>query len=329
MANRVTAADRMRRVLAVVPWIVANPGRPVSEVADRFGLTEPELLADLNVVFLVGLPPYSPDALVDVQIDDEGRVSISLADFFSRPLRLSPAQGLALLASSDALLSIPGTDPAGALARALDKLGRALGVGPDDALDVHLGQAEAAVLDQLREAAAGRVEVEIGYYSYGRDERTRRVVEPWRVFADQGAWYLQGWCQRAGGERVFRVDRIEDLTVTERPSADRPEAATAGGGVFQPHPDDPRVVLRLAPEVAWVADAYPVTVLDDDGDGELVVELVISAIPWLERLMIRLGPHLDLVDHRGIEGADSLAASAATRILSRYRGTNAQVASDT
>ncbi|MEL7156256.1 MAG: hypothetical protein AAFN30_06630 [Actinomycetota bacterium] len=114
--SRPTAPDRMRRVLAVVPWIVANPGRKVSEVAARFGLGEDELLADLNVVFMVGLPPYSPDALVDVQIDDEGRVTIELADFFSRPLRLTPDQAVALLASSDGLLSIPGTDPAGALA---------------------------------------------------------------------------------------------------------------------------------------------------------------------------------------------------------------------
>ncbi|MDH3296245.1 MAG: hypothetical protein OER95_18150, partial [Acidimicrobiia bacterium] len=81
--SRITAADRLRRVLAVVPWIVANPGHAVSEVAARFGLSENDLLADLGVVFMVGLPPYSPDALIDVQIDDKGRVTIMLADYFS------------------------------------------------------------------------------------------------------------------------------------------------------------------------------------------------------------------------------------------------------
>jgi proteasome accessory factor C len=309
----------MRRVLAVVPWIVANPGRRVTEVAERFGLTEAELLADLNVVFLVGLPPYSPDALVDVEIDDEGRVFIRLADFFSRPLRLTPEQGLALLASSDALLSIPGTDPAGALARALDKLGSALGFGPDDALDVHLGSADGSVLDQLQEAVTNPVEVELTYYSYGRDERSTRVVDPWRVFAEGGAWYLQGWCQRARGERVFRVDRIEDLTVTDRLSRHRPPAGASGGGVFQPGPDDPRVVLRLAPEAAWVADAYPVTVLERHPDGRQDVEVVVTAVPWLERLLIRVGPGLEIIGRDGLEEAEQLASRAASRILARYR----------
>ena len=208
--SRSTAADRMRRVLAIVPWIVANPGRAVAEVAARFELTEAELLADLGVVFMVGLPPYSPDALVDVQIDDEGRVSIALADFFSRPLRLTPDQGLALVASSDALLSMPGTEPDGPLARALAKLERSLGVGSDDPIDVHLGSAEASHLERLRNAAAAGTEVEITYYSYGRDDTTtrggrpvagvrrcRKLVRAWLVPPGRGRTHLPGRPDRA------------------------------------------------------------------------------------------------------------------------------------
>ncbi len=321
----------MRRVLAVIPWIVANPGQPVREVAARFGLTERELLDDLNVVYLVGLPPYSPDALIDVDIDDEGRVTIRLADFFSRPLRLSPAQGLALLASSDGLLSVPGTEPDGALARALHKLGASLGVGLDGTLDVHLGDAEARVLHQLRRAAAEGTEVDITYYSYGRDERGARTVTPWRVFAEAGAWYLHAWCSRAGGERVFRVDRIEHLEPRSTPSAHRPPGPDGGDGghpggsaapgvpVFQPRHDDPRVRLRLSPEAAWVIDAYPAEVLERDDDGHLVAELVVAAIPWLERLLLRLGPEAEVVGQEGLPEAGELAPRAANRILQRYR----------
>lgn len=318
----------MRRVLAVIPWIVANPGQPVRDVATRFGLTERELLDDLNVVYLVGLPPYSPDALIDVDIDDEGRVTIRLADFFSRPLRLTPAQGLALLASSDGLLSVPGTEPDGALARALQKLGASLGVGTDDTLDVHLGDAEARVLDQLRRAAAEGTEVDITYYSYGRDERGARTVTPWRVFAEAGAWYLHAWCSRAGGERVFRVDRIEALEPRDtrsvhrppgpRPDGDDGDGSGAGVAVFQPRHDDPRVRLRLSPDAAWVVDAYPAEVLEQGDDGHLVVELVVTAIPWLERLLLRLGPEAEVIGQVGLPEAGELAARAANRILRRY-----------
>ena len=318
MTSRPTAPDRMRRVLAVVPWIVANPGQKVADVAARFGLSEKELLGDLNVVFMVGLPPYSPDALVDVQIDDEGRVTIQLADFFSRPLRLTPDQGLALLASSDGLLSIPGTDPGGALARALEKLGRALGVGADEALEVHLGDAEATMLDQLREATRAGREVELIYYSYGRDERTERTVDPWHVFADAGSWYLNAWCHRAQGERFFRLDRIERLEILDSPASNRPVDLGDRAAIFQPRDDDPRVTVVLKPEAFWVADYYPVEVLSRS-DTEMVIEVVVSAVPWLERLLIRLGPDAEVRGSEGLEGATELAGKAASKILVRYR----------
>jgi proteasome accessory factor C len=308
----------MRRVLAVVPWIVANPGHKVAEVAARFELTEKELLGDLNVVFMVGLPPYSPDALVDVQIDDEGRVTIKLADFFSRPLRLTPDQGLALLASSDGLLSIPGTDPGGALARALEKLERALGVGADEALEVHLGDAEATMLDQLREAARTGREARMVYYSYGRDERTERTVDPWHVFADAGSWYLNAWCHRAQGERLFRLDRIEQLEILDTPATHRPVDTGGRAAVFQARDDDPRVTLALAPGAFWVADYYPVEVISRN-ETEMVIEVVVSAVPWLERLLIRLGSDAEVRAAEGIEEATELATRAASKILARYR----------
>ncbi len=313
----------MRRVLAIVPWIVANPGQKVVDVANRFGLTEEALLDDLGVVYMVGLPPYSPDALVDVEIDDEGRVTIRLADFFSRPLRLTPGQGLALLASSDGLLSMPGTDPDGALARALGKLATALGVGDAESgprIDVHLGTAEGRLLDRLRGAAEAGTEVEITYYSYGRDDTTTRAIAPWRVFADSGRWYVHAWCHRAEGERIFRIDRIQELVDLDRPAAMRPDDGVRDGeGVFHPRIDDPRVTLRLAPEAAWVVDYYPCEDVTDVGDGYLQATLVVTARPWLERLLIRLGPQATVVSATELADAETLASTTAARVLARYR----------
>ncbi len=309
----------MRRVLAIVPWIVANPGQPVSEVADRFGVTERELLDDLNVVFMVGLPPYSPDALVDVEIDEEGRVSIRLADFFARPLRLTPDQALTLLASSDALLSIPGTDPDGALARALAKLRDALDLVGGDPIDIHLGDAEEQTLDLLRRAAQGPNEVDIVYYSYGRDERTERTIVPWRVFADGGSWYVHAWCHRADGERLFRIDRIEELTVSDAVS-ERPAPPDIGASpVFHPDADDPVVTLRLGEDAAWVAETYPVEIVSTDGGRPDVVRMVVTATPWLERLLLRVGPSAEVVDASGIAEPQRIGPAAAARVLDRYR----------
>lgn len=320
--SRATAADRVRRVLAVVPWIVSNPGHHVSEVAARFGTDEETLLADLGVVYMVGLPPYSPDALVDVEIDDEGRVTIRLADFFSRPLRLTAGQGLALLASSDGLLNVPGTDPAGPLARALQKLEAALGVRGDESLDVHLGAADESELDRLRSAATAGSEVELRYYSYGRDETSTRQVVPWRVFADSGHWYLHAWCMKADGERIFRVDRIEsvvDVAVAST-SIDHRLPTSDRAFVFHPREGDPTIRLSLAPAASWVLETYPCFDVERSDNGNTTARFVVSATPWLERLLLRLGPAVKVVDSTGLEDAQELASQAAQRVLTRYSG---------
>ena len=118
---RASAEDRLGRLLAIVPWVAAHDGPEVAEVCRRFGVREEELLEDLNLLFLCGIHPFTPDVLIDVDVAD-GRVWIRMADYFRRPLRLSPQEGLALVSAGTALLSVPGADPDGALATALAKL---------------------------------------------------------------------------------------------------------------------------------------------------------------------------------------------------------------
>ncbi len=324
--SQTPAGERLRRVLAMVPWIVSNPGVPVAEVAERFNVPEDELIKDLHVVWMVGLPPYTPDALVEV-VMEEGRVWIHYADFFARPLRLTPAQGLAMLASSDGLLSLPGTDPEGPLARALPKLARALGIELDEALDVDLGAAGSEHLEALRDAITNGTEVQITYFSYARDELTERRIAPWRLTANGGAWYVEGWCNRAEGERIFRLDRIDSLSSTDdvsdhqRPTSDHSYDAGSAIGevVFKADEAHARVTLLLSPAASWVVDSYPCEEIVRHDDGSITATLAVSTRQWLERLLLRLGPDVSIVEDSSFDNANQIAASAACRVLSRYQ----------
>src|SRR5947209_2449110 len=202
---RLAAEPRLRRLLAMVPWIVARDGPSIDEVCHRFACSREELLADLEMLWVCGLYPYTPDMLIDVDIADD-RVWINYADYFRRPLRLTPAEGLALVGAGAALLSVPGTDPDGPLARALAKLANVLGVIGDEAVEIDLGGAPPDILATVQQATAAERQVWIDYYSFGRDGWATRMVDPWQVFSAGGAWYLSGYCHRADGRRLFRVD---------------------------------------------------------------------------------------------------------------------------
>jgi proteasome accessory factor C len=311
---RPSADDRLRRILAVVPWVAAQDGPTVDEVCARFGCTERELLADLDLLFLCGVHPFSPDQMIEVDVT-EGRVWIRFADWFNRPLRLTPAEGLALVAAGTALLREPGTDPEGPLARGLAKLAAVLGVDPDEAVEVELGDAPADVLATVREAAAERRQVELDYYSYGRDAWARRTVDPYRVFSAAGQWYVRAWCHRVQGERLFRVDRMRDPTVLDTHFDARAAADAGSDAVYHPRPDDPLVVIELPADARWVVEQYPVEAVEERPDGRSVVRLRVSERAWLERLLLRIGPAA-----RVVEGAEDAAREAAERVLARYSG---------
>ncbi len=86
--------------------------------------------------------------------------------------------------------------------------------------------------------------------------------------------------------------------------------------VFRADDADPRVVLELPPSAGWVRDVYPVEAAEVRADGSSLVTLAVSAAPWLDRLLIGLGPGARVVD-----GPAELAAGArraAARILDRY-----------
>ena len=97
-------ARRLTRILSMVPWVIANQGAAVEEVCRRFGYTERELLEDLNLVFVCGLPGYGPGDLMVAYVEND-EVIVDMAEYFSRPLRLTPAEALGLLASGSALVS--------------------------------------------------------------------------------------------------------------------------------------------------------------------------------------------------------------------------------
>jgi proteasome accessory factor C len=300
-------------MLAMVPWILAHPGTTIRELAERFEVPEAELEADLALLPMCGLPPYTADRLIDVTVGDDGTVEIRLAEYFERALRLTPSEGVALLAAGRALLAVPGSDPSGPLATALDKLERALGA--QGALSIDVGAADH--LDRLTRAAETGEQVELDYYSFARDEMTTRVVDPIRVFHALGAWYLAAYCHRAGADRLFRVDRVRAVRPTGARAEVHPvdEKEELADLVYRPAPSDPRVKLRLRREAAWVADSLPTEDARPRRDGGWDVVLAVSGPAFLERLLLQLGPAATVV---APPEAAAAAAEAAERVLARY-----------
>lgn len=315
-APRLTATARLQRLLAVLQWAAARPeGVPVDELCERFRLRPADLAHELELASMIGADsPHYDEMPFEVFLED-GLVYVRLFSF-RRPMRLTPAEGLALVAAADVLVDRASDEAAGPLVRAIDKLADLLGIEPGEAVDVDLDPDGGPTGAALRRAIAGDVAVAFTYWTYGRDAVGRRVVDPWELFSAEGAWYLAGWAHDAAAPRHFRLDRMEDVEVTDRPrTSSRPDDHRAELGVSA---EAPQVVLELAPAARWVAEAHPVLAAEPAADDRLRIRLAVEEPAWLARLLVRLGPEATVVEIDPALGGTDLAARAAERILARY-----------
>lgn len=293
----------------MLPWVIDHPGSTVDEVCERFGYSRSELFKDLNLVLVCGLPGYGPGELMDAFVDDD-EVIVDAADYFSRPVRLTATEALMLLAGGMAVLSA-GAAP-DALRSAVEKLQRV--IAPDaESVTVDIGsEPESAAI--LRGAITSGSVVTITYTALGSGKTTTRDVEPWAVFSTMGNWYLNGHCRHAQAERVFRLDRIREIAVTSE-HFDRPEEPPTPEVRYSPSVEDVTATIRLSPAAAWVADYYPVTVLEEGPNGKLV-EFSATDPLVTARLLLRLGATARL------ETGDEVARATSDlreRIATRYR----------
>ncbi len=290
-----TATARLARLLTMVPWLVNRQGIDLQRAADDLGVSTDQLEADLRLLFLCGYGQM-PDELIEADWEG-GRVFVGNADTIARPLRLGVDEAVTLIVGLRALREVPGLGERDAVDRALAKLEAAAGSAGAPASRVRATMADDAapeLLTQARRAVADRRRVHLRYLVPARDEATERDVDPMRVVGIDGRWYLEGWCHRAEDTRLFRMDRVEELTVLDTDGTPPPQARERdlSEGTFRPAPDDVVVTLRLLPGAAWVADYYPVDSVEPvpaaDGGG-LRVALRTPDTAWLRRLVRRLG----------------------------------------
>lgn len=272
------------RLLALVPWLAANSGVRVADAAAHFGVTEDQLLADLGSVITSGADDWT---LFDIQYwEDGGGIEVIDALDLDAPLTLTPDEGFALMVALNALAAVPGGADSDELASVTSKLAAALGrhAPAPGALSVRVDLPE-EVLGPVEAALASGRAVDLTYLGAVRDEITQRVVDPLGVVVVDGYGYVRGYCRSAGGLRMFRVDRVRAITVSDLPArtikdpAEVEPMSVALGTTG-------RVVLVDVPDGSPLLDRHPVSRRWALPEGGVRAELPVGDFTWARRLVL-------------------------------------------
>ncbi|WEV24570.1 WYL domain-containing protein [Streptomyces sp. 71268] len=285
------AIDQTRRMLSLVTYLRERPGARVSDVARAFGISEDELIADLDVLPMCGTSFRGGD-LLDIDTDGDRIWWHNPNSADTEPLRLAADEATALLVAARAVATLPGLREGDrqALLRATAKLEAAAGeaAGASSRLSV-IFESEGGVFADVDRAIAERRRLWLRYYSPARDELTEREVDPIRLFA-VGHTYVEAWCRLSEARRTFRLDRVAEIKLLDEVSDPPPiELRDLSEGLVQPAAEDPEVVVEVGPGGRWVAEYYPHDSAEELPDGGLRITLRTPDPGSLRRLGLRLG----------------------------------------
>ena len=211
------AALRAIRLLDLVPYIVAHPGISITELAKEFSISRDEVLKDLNLLFLCGLPGYTPLELIDISFDEES-VVIRDPQNLASPRNLNESEALiARIALAALEESTPKTSAAYLQIIALrEKIAKAFSSSiPASAITFTLDK-ERAMLEAIEGAIKQELDLEMTYNNVTKDSSSRRSITPISIIVEDKRTLVSAYCHSAKALRTFNLAQISEVSTKER-----------------------------------------------------------------------------------------------------------------
>lgn len=344
MADGSTAAERLERVLYVLPAASVEGGASLERLARELDVEVATIMADLSeVTARAHYHPAGSGDDIQIQLESD-RVSVFTKGAFQRPVKLSPrellclALGLRARRVEDAATGRPRPD------------------GPDhtallERVEVHL--ATAPLSDEAREriyaadaapdpdgirgllvaCTRDRARCRIAYLKRAAGTPDERVIQPYMVAHAEGRWYVIAWCEASEGVRAFRLDRVLDATLADGTFEPRDdldvEAFFESGRVFNADAggrsdraalgDTTEALVRYSSTIArWIAEWA--TDAEATDDGSLVVRHTVADPGWLIGHVLAYAGEAEVLEPRGLrEEVGHMARAVRSREGDRVR----------
>ena len=277
------AAIRALRTMDLIPYILENPGVSISSLATRFSVTQKQIENDLQLIFMCGLPGYTPYELIDIVFED-GIVSVIDPQVLDKPRRFNKNELIVIALGLQILIEINKSHPTQleklqSLSRKISKL------GSSNSIMFNAVGTQSAYLDLIAKAISERQKLSIKYNSLVKDKKTNRIVDPQRTYFLNGNLYLSAFDLEVRSDRVFKVDLIEDCEIVdfeEYVSPQKPEKT------FE-------VILDVRKHHrSFIERNSSVISASKELDDGFEVHIQISNLEWLKRSILSNAPGISI-----------------------------------
>ncbi len=251
------AAERALRLLDLVPFILDNQGISINRLASEFNVSKEEILKDLNLLFVCGLPGYTPLELIDISFEDEV-VYLRDPQNLSQPRNLTISEAIVTriaLSALNELISEPDKkSEISALQKKLsDLFNSAL---PENAIHIEIDK-ELRIQRVIEGAIQSGMNLRIEYLNLTKDEVSMREVSPLALLATEQGTTLNAFCHKVGAVRSFKlaqimsaVETVKNLEVAAY-SADEVDGAEV---TIKDNSNDPSFISNISRDIKKAGD---------------------------------------------------------------------------
>ena len=278
------AAQRALRTMDLIPYILENPGISTIDLAAKFSVTQKQIEKDLQLIFLCGLPGYTPYELIDLTFED-GIVSIIEPQVLTKPRNFSSNEMVVIKLGLEILREINVNEP-----NKLDKISTLL-------QKVHRETDQDSVLlakeissspyySVINTAISQRKQLSIEYQSVSKDQLSTRLIVPYNISMLNGNLYLSAYDMDRQSDRVFKLDLISKCEIGERTELDLVKSISI----------DQIVELMVDVKLTNFIERNTSIIVDQrlTADG-IRVTLKVNNLEWISRAVISYAPNITVI----------------------------------
>jgi proteasome accessory factor C len=214
-SSRISGTERYNFLLALTGYLIQNRQQPIGDVANHFGVTEKEVHDAVVTISLSGVGLYRPDELffLDYDLLEEGIVDVSFAPTLESVPRLSTRQAAAIASGLSYLESVLDEADRTEIERILDILSDGGQLTSEMPFKVQPSRIDQEV--SLSRQAISEDRLISCSYINASNEVSRREIEPITIESNDSVWYLRGYCRTKNEVRIFRLDRMREIAISE------------------------------------------------------------------------------------------------------------------
>ena len=297
------AASRALRTMDLIPYILENPGISIGKLAKQFSVSEKQVESDLQLIFMCGLPGYTPYELIDLIFED-GVVSIIDPQVLDKPRRFTKSELVVIILGLQLLSELSASD-----ATRLGKLqllsNKIMKLGGSNSVVIAPSSSKSPYVEVITRAITDKKSLTIQYQSLVKVEISVRSIIPHSLFLMNGNLYLSALDLKAKSDRTFKVELIKDCEIGNEISN---QAVTQDSSALEVVLDVQRAYRNFIERNSSIITAV------EEQKNSFRVHLKLNNLEWLKRSILSNSPGIKVISPPSL--AQEMAELAASLLAS-------------